>query len=64
MTPEKLAVARRMLAEGTTKAVVAQAIGVSRPTLCAHLKQPVTEIAIRPDNARPARRGADRSRSG
>ncbi len=37
MTPEKLAVARRMLDEGKPKSVVARTIGVSRPTLYAHL---------------------------
>ena len=37
MTPDKLAVARRMLAEGKSKAAVAKTIGVSRPTLYAHL---------------------------
>ncbi len=34
---EKLAVARRMLSEGRGKAVIARTIGVSRPTLYAHL---------------------------
>ena len=33
MTPDKLAVARQMLADGKPKAVVAKTIGVSRPTL-------------------------------
>lgn len=37
MTAEKLAVARRMLDEGTAKSVIARTIGVSRPTLYAHL---------------------------
>ena len=37
MTPEKLAIARQMLDAGTSKAVVAKTIGVSRPTLYAHL---------------------------
>ena len=37
MTTEKLAVARRMLDEGKPKAVIAKTIGVSRPTLYAHL---------------------------
>ena len=37
MTPDKLAVARQMLAEGKPKAVVTKTIGVSRPTLYAHL---------------------------
>ncbi|MGI8416162.1 MAG: recombinase family protein [Nakamurella sp.] len=37
MTPDKLAVARQMLAEGKPKALVAKTIGVSRPTLYAHL---------------------------
>jgi len=37
MTPDKLAVARRLLAEGKSKAAVAKTIGVSRPTLYAHL---------------------------
>ncbi len=37
MTPEKLAIARQMLDAGTPKSVVAQTIGVSRPTLYAHL---------------------------
>jgi DNA invertase Pin-like site-specific DNA recombinase len=55
MTPEKLAVARRMLAEGTAKAVVAQTIGVSRPTLYAHLKQAAAELTVGPQNARPVR---------
>jgi len=39
MTPEKLDVARRMLAEGIGKAVIARTIGVSRPSLYDHLKQ-------------------------
>jgi len=34
---EKLAVARRMLSEGRGKSVIARTIGVSRPTLYAHL---------------------------
>lgn len=37
MTPDKLAVARRMLAEGKPKAAIAKTIGVSRPTLYTHL---------------------------
>ena len=37
MTTEKLAVARRVLDEGKPKAVIAKTIGVSRPTLYAHL---------------------------
>lgn len=37
MTPEKLAIARQMLDAGTPKSVVAKTIGVSRPTLYAHL---------------------------
>lgn len=37
MTADKLEVARRMLAEGRPKSVVAARIGVSRPTLYAHL---------------------------
>ena len=37
MTPEKLAVARKMLDDGVPKATVAKTIGVSRPTLYAHL---------------------------
>lgn len=37
MTPEKLVVARQMLDAGTPKSVVAKTIGVSRPTLYAHL---------------------------
>ena len=37
MTPDKLAVARQMLAEGKPKSVIAKTIGVSRPTLYAHL---------------------------
>lgn len=37
MTTEKLAVARWMLDEGKPKAVSAKTIGVSRPTLYAHL---------------------------
>jgi DNA invertase Pin-like site-specific DNA recombinase len=53
MTPEKLAVARRMLAEGTAKAVVAQTIGVSRPTLYAHLQQRVAELPVSPEHIRP-----------
>ena len=39
MTPDKLAVARQLLAEGKPKAAVAKTIGVSRPTLYAHLAQ-------------------------
>jgi DNA invertase Pin-like site-specific DNA recombinase len=38
MTPDKLAIARQMLAEGTVKSVIAKAIGVARPTLYAHLR--------------------------
>ena len=38
MTPEKLAVARQMLAAGTSKAIIARTIGVSRPTLYDHLR--------------------------
>lgn len=37
MTSDKLAVARRMLAEGRPKSVIAATIGVSRPTLYHHL---------------------------
>ncbi len=37
MTPEKMAIARQMLDAGVAKAVVAKTIGVSRPTLYAHL---------------------------
>lgn len=37
MTPEKLRVARQMLAEGRPKSVIAATIGVSRATLYAHL---------------------------
>ena len=37
MTADKLAVARQLLAEGKPKSVVANTIGVSRPTLYAHL---------------------------
>jgi len=37
MTPEKLEVARRMLAEGRPKTIIAKTIGVSRPTLYEHL---------------------------
>jgi len=37
MTPDKLAVARQMLAEGKPKSVIAKTIGVSRPTLYTHL---------------------------
>ncbi len=40
MTPEKLTIARQMLDAGTSKAVVAKTIGVSRPTLYAHLERP------------------------
>lgn len=43
MTPDKLAVARRMLAEGKSKATVAKTIGVSRPTLYAHLSEAATQ---------------------
>lgn len=39
MTPDKLAVARRMLADGKPKAVIARTIGVSRPTLYDHLSR-------------------------
>ena len=38
MTPDKLAIARHMLAEGKPKSVIAKTIGVSRPTLYAHLQ--------------------------
>jgi len=37
MTPEKLVVARQMLAAGQPKTTIAKTIGVSRPTLYAHL---------------------------
>jgi DNA invertase Pin-like site-specific DNA recombinase len=37
MTPEKIEVARRMLADGQDKAVIARTIGVSRPTLYNYL---------------------------
>jgi DNA invertase Pin-like site-specific DNA recombinase len=37
MTPDKLDVARRMLAEGRPKSTIASTIGVSRATLYAHL---------------------------
>lgn len=37
MTADKLAVARAMLAEGKSKSAIARTIGVSRPTLYAHL---------------------------
>ena len=37
MTPAKLEIARQMLADGKPKALVAQTIGVSRPTLYKHL---------------------------
>jgi len=39
MTADKLAVARALLAEGKSKSAVARTIGVSRPTLYAHLSQ-------------------------
>lgn len=39
MTPEKLALARRMLDDGKPKAVIAATLGVSRPTLYAHLRE-------------------------
>ncbi len=37
MTPDKLEVARQMLGAGKSKADIARTIGVSRPTLYAHL---------------------------
>lgn len=37
MTPDKLAVARQLLAAGQSKTLVAVTIGVSRPTLYEHL---------------------------
>jgi len=37
MTPDKLDVARQMLAAGKSKTLIARTIGVSRPTLYAHL---------------------------
>lgn len=37
MKGDKIAVAKRMLADGSPKAVIAKTIGVSRPTLYAHL---------------------------
>jgi DNA invertase Pin-like site-specific DNA recombinase len=40
MTPAKLDVARRMLADGKPKTLIAQTIGVSRPTLYQHLSRP------------------------
>lgn len=39
MTPDKLAVAKRMLAEGRPKTAIAATIGVSRATLYTHLRQ-------------------------
>ncbi len=39
MTPDKLEVARQMLAAGKSKTLIARTIGVSRPTLYAHLVQ-------------------------
>jgi len=44
MTPEKLAVARQMLAAGKPKAVIAATIGVSRPTLYDHLRP--TDVTV------------------
>ncbi len=38
MTPEKLTVARQMLAAGTLRAVIARPIGVARPTLYDYLR--------------------------
>ena len=38
MTPDKLAIALQMLAQGKPKSVIARTIGVSRPTLYSHLK--------------------------
>jgi len=43
---EKLAVARRMLSEGRGKAVIARTIGVSRPTLYAHLEAAVDVVEV------------------
>jgi DNA invertase Pin-like site-specific DNA recombinase len=57
MTAEKRAVARRMLAEGAAKAVVAQTIGVSRPTLYAHLKQADVECPVSREKGRPVAAG-------
>jgi DNA invertase Pin-like site-specific DNA recombinase len=46
MTAEKLAVARRMLDEGKPKSVVAKTIGVSRPTLYAHLASSIPALTV------------------
>jgi DNA invertase Pin-like site-specific DNA recombinase len=45
MTPDKLAVARQMLAEGRPKSVIAKTIGVSRPTLYEHLGRRASDLA-------------------
>ena len=37
MTPDKLDVARQMLSAGKSKTLIDRTIGVSRPTLYAHL---------------------------
>ena len=41
---EKLAVARRILSEGRGKALIARTIGVSRPTLYAHLAAAAVDV--------------------
>lgn len=39
MTPDKLAVAQQMLQSGVSKTLIAETIGVSRPTLYDHLRR-------------------------
>lgn len=48
MTPDKLAVAQQMLHSGASKTLIAETIGVSRPTLYDHLRRtaPLPEVVV------------------
>jgi len=48
MTPDKLAVAQQMLQSGASKTLIAETIGVSRPTLYDHLRRtaPIPEVVV------------------
>lgn len=48
MTPDKLAVAQQMLQSGASKTLIAETIGVSRPTLYDHLRRtaPLPEVVV------------------
>lgn len=53
MTPDKLAVARRMLAEGRPKTTIATTIGVSRATLYSQLARSGNEPTLAADASNP-----------